>query len=239
MAGASIVAACAGGPAVSDPTGAGTDAGSTPTGPDSGLPCDVAQVLSSKCGACHGAGSAQAPQLASYTDLTTGNTSDRVLARMQDTANPMPPVYAGGPAGAADIATIQRWVGAGKPAGSCGAVDAGPPPPAPTTCASNSSWTGGNRGSVNMNPGKACIQCHTSEGEESTRYMGTAFPALHEKDLCNARPPLGATVEILDGAGAVTETLVISPTSGNFASLRSGAAGSYRARVMVNGRQGQ
>jgi hypothetical protein len=238
MAGASIVAACAGGPAVSgDATGTSTDAGATPpgNGADSGLPCDVAQVLSSKCGSCHGAGGAQAPTLASYTDLTTGNVSDRVLARMQDTANPMPPVYAGVPASAADVAIVQAWVSAGEPAGACGAIDAGPPAPAPTTCASGNTWTLGNRGSSDMNPGKACITCHTSEGEASTRYMGTAFPALHERDLCNARPPLGATVEILDAAGAVAETLVISPTSGNFASLRIGPPGSYRARVMVNG----
>ena len=237
MTGSLVIAACAGGPAVSgggtaSTPDAGADAGTSGAG--TGLPCDVAQVLSSKCASCHGSG-AQAPSLVTYADLTTGNVADRVLARMQDTASPMPPSYAG-TSSAADIATIQAWVTAGKLAGSCGDVDAGPATPAPTTCASNASWTRGNRGSEDMNPGRACLQCHNSSVDGPvTRYMGTAFPALHEKDLCNARAPVGATVEILNAAGTVVDTLPVSPISGNFFSLRTGSAGSYRARVMVNG----
>lgn len=128
---------------------------------------------------------------------------------------------------------------AGADAGAAD-VDSGttdPTTPAPTTCASGSNWTRGNRGSDDMNPGQPCLACHTNTGGEGPmmRYMGTAYPALHEKDNCNARPTGTVTVEILDANDAVVEVIPVSPLSGNFASARTGAAISYRARVKVDG----
>jgi hypothetical protein len=206
-----------------------------------GLPCDVGQVIASRCASCHGSGS-QTPRLASAADVTAN--ADRILARMKDAANPMPPTYAGGPASASEIAVVEAWVKAGKPAGSCGAgSDAGsvgdgaPPVVAPTTCASGSTWTGGNRGSDDMNPGQACRSCHAGTGGEGPmlRYMGTVYPSLHEKDNCNAKPSGKVAVEILDEAGAILETIRVRSSSGNFMSVQGGVPGRYRARVTVDG----
>ncbi len=79
----------------------GVDAGTSSTGASvTGLPCEVATVLADKCTSCHSsppAGGAPFP-LVSYEDLTKESPSypgqtiaQRSVARMQDTASPMPP----------------------------------------------------------------------------------------------------------------------------------------------------
>ena len=256
-AGIAAVEAYVNGGAPATTCGAAIDAGTPPdAGPytpppasDAGLntyadlPCTVAQVLASKCSACHGPAGTQAPRLVTRTDLLAvsglgGMEADRCVVRMQAATNPMPPTYAGNPATAADIAAMQAWIAAGNPVGTCTtAIDAGVPVgPFPTTCASNSTWTQGNNGSSNMNPGLACAACHTTQSPgDLYAYMGTVFPSLHEKDRCNSRPPTGVTIEILNAAGAVTLTMTPKTTSGNFYGSRFGAAGSYRARVKLNG----
>jgi hypothetical protein len=139
---------------------------------------------------------------------------------------------AGRPEGVANRGTASD---AGSPLGDSGVVD--PTAPAPTTCASGTLWTQGNRGSNDMNPGQPCLACHVGPGGggPAMRYMGTAYPALHEKDNCNARPTGTVTVEILDSNDAVVEVIPVSPLSGNFASARTGASVAYRARVKVDG----
>lgn len=124
---------------------------------------------------------------------------------------------------------------ASAPRSDAGATDSSAP--APTTCASGTTWTLGNQGSADMNPGQACLTCHAATGGEGPmmRYMGTAYPALHEKDNCNARPTGTVTVEILDAEGALLEAIPVSSVSGNFVSVRMGASVPYRARVKVDG----
>lgn len=196
--------------------GSGGGAGGTTTG----LPCDVAAVLQAKCISCHNAPpTGGAPYaLRSYADLTgpapapyAGQTvAQRSLARMQ--AATMPP---GGGATTAELAALQGWITASMPTGSCAAPDAGP---VPTTCASGSRWTGGNQENANMNPGLACRACHRSSAPWDKQYTfaGTVFPGMHEANLCNARPPWGVVVEIIDRNGAVALTLPVSAASGNF-----------------------
>jgi cytochrome c553 len=88
--------------------------------PATALPCDVSTVFSASCTGCHNASSFL--PLVTYGNLTAmssaypGQTyAMRSVTRM--TAGTMPP---GGGASAADIATIQSWITAGYPHGTCG-----------------------------------------------------------------------------------------------------------------------
>jgi hypothetical protein len=96
-----------------------------------GLPCDVATLLSSKCTFCHSdppvAGSLAG--LVTLADLKatshedpTKNEAQLSVARMQSSTAPMPPGAAADPT---DATTLQNWINAGYPAGSCGGTDAG------------------------------------------------------------------------------------------------------------------
>jgi cytochrome c553 len=198
-----------------------------------GLSCDIAAILTSKCISCHGAtlaGGAPWPiltrgQLGEIAPGWAVTKAERSLVRMQ--AQTMPP---GGGNTPAELTAMSTWISAGMPAGTCGSVDAGP---APTTCATNASWTGGNRGSTNMNPGMACLACHKALGDGPAAYfMGTIYPAPHEKNTCYAHPPSGTVVEII-GANGTVLTLPVSLTSGNFMSnaVSAGVTMPYTARV--------
>ncbi|MEW5738610.1 MAG: hypothetical protein AB1938_06765 [Myxococcota bacterium] len=230
-----------------------------------GLPCDVATVLAAHCVSCHGtplSGGATVP-LTSRADLVAlspnfpgQSIGSRCVTRMRMTAGAMPPAPL--PAvPAADLAAFDAWVTAGMPVGSCTTTpDAGM---VTLTCASGQSWTDGNNGEFDMNPGWACVSCHLGNNfngqnppppddkiDEAWFFMGTVYPALNERDRCVSEPPATVRVEILDTNGNVVLTMTPSRTSGNFASdnrlahstraFRSnGAAPSpYRARV-VNG----
>lgn len=70
-----------------------------------------------------------------------------------------------------------------------------------------------------MNPGLACKACHATKAPfKNYQFMGTVYPSLHERDRCNARPPVGAKIEIIGRNGAVAATLTPSAVSGNFRS---------------------
>lgn len=155
----------------------------------------------------------------------------------------MPP--AGSPAPtSAEVATFDSWVSSGMPAGTCGSADAGTlspadagvPVPAPVpVCTSGTSWTGGNRGSGAMNPGQPCVQCHRAKGanRELFVFAGTVYPSLHEKDLCQGKPPSDVRVEIYDKNGALALTMTPDSTSGNFHSSTSASvAMPYTAKVV-------
>jgi mono/diheme cytochrome c family protein len=212
-----------------------------------GLPCDVSAFVAAKCASCHGSPAthgASFPLLGradflapspSYAGQTIGQRSS---VRLHAASNAMPPL--GSPtATAAEIAAFDSWVTANMPVGTCGAIDAGvvDAGPAPTTCATNSYWTGGNTESANMNPGLACLTCHRSRAPgKAYQFSGTVFPGLHEKNLCNARQA-GAQVQIIDRNGVVALTLSVSSTSGNFhSSLLTTVALPYTARVTMGGR---
>ncbi|MFZ5439054.1 MAG: hypothetical protein ACOZQL_03550 [Myxococcota bacterium] len=231
-------------------TDGGTDAGTvTPfDGGIAGLPCDVSAMVASKCASCHGAPPSHGASFALLTreDFLSQSPSSagvtlgaRSSVRMHATSNPMPPV--GNPAvTSAELTAFDAWLTAGMPEGTCGAIDAGVPDagPAPTTCASNSYWTGGNNESPNMNPGMACLTCHRAQApSKAYTFSGTVFPSLHEKDRCNAPPPGGAQIQIIDANGNVAVTMTASSPSGNFHSARGlSIALPYTARVTANGR---
>ncbi len=96
-----------------------------------------------------------------------------------------------------------------------------PPAGTNTACVSGTTWTRGNRGSQLMNPGQACIACHTSMREGPTGLGGTAYYLDHEMNNCNGysgRTPGGpsgtAYVEIVDATGRTARLTVNS--AGNF-----------------------
>jgi len=140
-----------------------------------------------------------------------------------DTSAPSGAGTAGAPAG----------VGAGGGGGS-GGTTPDPFSVAPT-CTSGTMWTQGNKGSDNMNPGRACITCHSMGDGPSLTIAGTVYPTAHEPDLCNgANGTNGARVVI---TGADGQTLTLTPgSSGNFNS-RTRVMLPYHAKVTYMGRE--
>jgi len=114
------------------------------------------------------------------------------------------------------------------------------------SCVSGQHWTAGNSESELMNPGLACRSCHlgqnfmgqnpTGQAEPRKAYffMGTAFSAPHQEDLCAAEVPTDAVVEILDTNDVVQLTLKVN-SAGNFRSMSTtaGVPVPYKARVRV------
>jgi len=233
---------------------AGSDAGTPDGGPITpydggiaGLPCDVSAFVGSKCASCHGsplAGGASFALLSRADFLATSATypgvtqGARSSIRVHDAASPMPPAGSPTPS-AAELTAFDGWISAGMPAGTCGTIDPPDAGPAPTTCASNSMWLYGNSESPDMNPGLPCLACHSTRAwDKAYPFSGTVFPARHEKDRCNAPPPSGGKVEIIDRNGNVVITMYPSATSGNFHSPRfpPAVALPYTARVTVGTR---
>ncbi|MBI2393347.1 MAG: hypothetical protein HYV09_27435 [Deltaproteobacteria bacterium] len=88
---------------------------------------------------------------------------------------------------------------------------------APEVCQSGRLWTGGDSESADMNPGMACIQCH-SRGEGPTFTLaGTLYAASDEKDRCAGS---NAAVVYVQGADGRTQKLVPNGM-GNFSSKLS------------------
>ncbi len=219
----------------------GTDRAIAPDagiGPDE-LPCDVRAVLEDACTQCHSdPPTSNAPHaLVARSDFFAASSVDgeslgvRALARLHDTQHPMPPLSEPA-ASAAEVATLDAWLAAGMPPGSCGRIPMRFTIP---TCASGVLWDG--TATNVMDPGKACIGCHTTDAPQLAYFfMGTAFPAYHESDDCEDPPPADARVEILDANGNVT--LVMMPTAdGNFysSSIAAGVPLPFTARLVANG----
>lgn len=200
-------------------TGNGNEAGttghdgltsSTDLGATAGLPCDVAQLLETYCSACHGTSGAQSVRLVSHDDLLrtssfdpTKNEAQVSLMRMQ--GKTMPPAGSAAPT-AQEIAAFATWVQAGTPTGDCNTTptgDAGPDPFAgPHVCTSGSYYSFGHN--TAMEPGNACISCHTQQGEGPRyRIAGTVYPTGHEPSRCKSTGVQGAQVVVTDATGAV------------------------------------
>jgi len=225
-------------------TATSPDAGLSSTG-TTGLPCDVAQVLTDSCLQCHGnplAGGAPV-SLATLDALRgpsplypTQTGAERALVRMQATTLPMPPAPAA-PATAQAIATIQAWVQGGYKPGSCGSPDGGANPyDTPVVCTSGQMWNPGPRveGSANMNPGQACIACHSSGEGPLFAVAGTVYPSAHEPDDCNGAPGGNVTVVIQPAQGAA---ITLTPNAvGNF-SYAGALSLPYTAKVISGGRE--
>jgi hypothetical protein len=122
------------------PEGSGGSSGSS-AADGSGLPCDVDTVLAQNCLECHGAPPAfGAPMsLVTHADVQAPSPSypgqkiyQRIGVRIHDAQSPMP--QPPNPAlDTADTATLDTWIAAGAPAGSCSStgsdagIDTGPP----------------------------------------------------------------------------------------------------------------
>ena len=99
-------------------------------------------------------------------------------------------------------AGARRGGGAGGAGGAGGGTGGDPFSVAPK-CTSGTMWTGANRGSADMNPGRACITCHSTMNGPSLTIAGTVYPTAHEPDLCNgANGSNGARVVITGADGA-------------------------------------
>lgn len=199
------------------------DNGGTTDPPDAGdaLPCDVATALG-PCQACHGSPlAASAPfTLMTYQDLTQPSpqypdqtVAQRVVARMSDPNFPMPP----NPIGVSpqsDIDTIQAWIDAGYPNGTCS-----PDPTAGTNpFATDPICTNGKSaitfGSQSMRPGEACVSCHQTNFGPTLAFGGTVYPTAHEPNDCKGTNVTGAYVQITDSLHKVFKVAVNS--AGNF-----------------------
>jgi cytochrome c551/c552 len=209
----------------------------------SGLPCDVDAVMKTNgCLNCHGASPSAPMALLSYEDFVapaksdpTRKVAELVVQRMRDTVKPMPPQ---GLAPGAQADVVQAWIQAGYPKGMCGQVTDGGPPPINVQCTSNVYWSRGNKGDKDMNPGKACVSCHSSTADvdkDAPRLLGgTLYPSFNEPDLCSGF--YGGSVVINDAAG---RTYTLAPNyAGNFY-LDPGSPVTFpiRAKVVHNGKE--
>jgi hypothetical protein len=226
-------------------TAAGGSSGASDAGVAGGvLPCDVQTLLVTSCDSCHGSTPAGgAPRsLVTYANLTMADPANpsmteaqTALARMQSTASPMPPSPAS-PATSTQITALQNWINAGYPSGPACTGDAGTIGPDPLnaspTCTSNTTWTRGNSGSSSMNPGQACITCHSSSGGEAPRYViaGTLYPTGHEPNNCNGTNGNTGAHVVVTGSNGTSVTLTPN-SAGNFYSSTS-LSGPYKAKVV-------
>lgn len=239
-------------------TGSGSAPGQTSTGggdlpTGTGPYCDVLALMQARCVSCH----ASPPLLGVPMPLVTAadllaespnypgqQAVEASIARMQDPMAPMPPAPAA-PATPDEVATLQAWIDAGTPttcdsgAGGAGGAPSDPYD-TPVTCTSMTQWTGGNRESPNMRPGGACIDCHTSRGEEegpAFTFAGTVYPSAHEPDDCNGVDGSGDQVEVVVvDANGTTFTVGVNSV-GNFFLERGNVALPYRAKVVAGGRE--
>ncbi|HEY3452939.1 MAG TPA: hypothetical protein VGK67_41740 [Myxococcales bacterium] len=138
-----------------------------------------------------------------------GSVADLCLSRMKDSANPMPPA---GLLAASEVAAFEKWIVDGMPQGTCAtAVDL-------PVCTSGQTDTSFQE-SPSMQPGKACIACHASDGEAPLFTLaGTVYPTFHEPDQCVSQV-VSAQVIVTDAAGQKV-TMNVSPSSGNFSSFQ-------------------
>jgi hypothetical protein len=158
------------------------------------------------------------------------------LAAMQ--AGTMPP---GGGASAADIAVFQAWITAGTPQGTCGGTDAG----VDTTFTGPSTCTSGNitpvtyQESSNMNPGRACVQCHNSGEGPGWWLGGTLFDTGHVPDGCTPNAAQAADLTqakvIITDVNGTEHTLSVHQ-SGNFFPNVNIPKGAYHAKVVYQGK---
>jgi mono/diheme cytochrome c family protein len=200
----------------------GADASIDAALPPSGLPCDVQAVLATYCSGCHGAtpaggatGSLVTREQLLADSLTRPGTTVLAVAIDRMHAGSMPPAPAAA-VPAIDIATIEAWLAAGTPEGTCDTPN--DPFGGPDTCTSGTTWTGGNTESPLMRPGGACISCHTSMREgPSLSIAGTVYGSGREVDDCNGLRSTSAdpiVVEVTDATGRV---IALTPNAaGNF-----------------------
>ena len=204
-----------------------------------GLPCEVAVLIKTACGSCHGpkpSGGAD-KSISTWEQLTapsefdpSQSVAELALSRMKSAENPMPPT---GNLGKTEITILEEWIDGGMKKGSCTtakpktdrgttpAHDAGKeassPPPAESVCTSGVTADPEVFGPI-MRPGHACISCHASQSGPSFAAAGTVFPSAFEPNGCNGSPgsTAGLKVLIIDANG-VMRSLPVN-NAGNFLS---------------------
>ena len=92
------------------------------------LPCEVQAIVGKRCGTCHSTPTQFGAPMPLTTAADFSKFGQRVLARVEDDALPMPP-----PPNArltdAEVTTLKQWLDAGAPAGTCTVTE---PPPGTT-----------------------------------------------------------------------------------------------------------
>jgi hypothetical protein len=220
-------------------------AGSSNATPGSSeFPCDVQQLLATKCQLCHKA--TPPGTLLTSADFKRPSVADPTksvgqlaVERVQATgAFRMPPAPLAA-ATAAEIAALSDWVQAGASPSTCGQTVAVAPDPydTPVVCSSKTNWTGGNRESANMRPGGACISCH-SKSEEGPRFSigGTVYPTPHEPDDCNGVSSSAGAQVVITEANGTAHTLDVN-SAGNFYLESATFAYPFQAKVVYQGRE--
>jgi hypothetical protein len=106
----------------------------------------------------------------------------------------------------------------------------------PPVCTSKTTWTRANHGDQKMNPGLACISCHTTMNK-GPRFAvaGTLFPTAHEPDLCNGGTVVTSARVVITGSNGQSQTLTPN-SAGNF-NFEGTIAKPYTAKVTYMGRE--
>lgn len=118
--------------------------------------------------------------------------------------------------------------------------DAGKVPTGEVVCTSGKTWNSPERG-VKMNPGLACISCHTSTTNEGPilQIGGTVFPTFNEEDYCYGINGTSEDVKVvITDADGTEHELPVGPT-GNFSVLATDAKIKMpiHAKVVANGQE--
>jgi mono/diheme cytochrome c family protein len=218
----------------------------------SGLPCEIDAFLAARCRGCHVPGGAGPMPLVTHDDLVAASfvdpslrVVDRVVARIQNEASPMPPAP-GTPASADEIAMIEAWIADGTPQGACdagggdstGGDDGEDPFDVEPKCSSGSFWDDDDDESPLMHPGAACITCHDAERADDPDdddipdllVGGTVYPTAHEPTDCNGES--GVTV-VLESMATGTRVEITTNSAGNAELHRSQAPAGLDAPFLV------
>lgn len=116
--------------------------------------------------------------------------------------------------------------------GSVATADGGTSAP---ICSSGATWTRGDHGSAEMNPGRACLACHATMHGPALSIAGTVYPTAHEPDLCDGADLASGGSVVITGADG--QTLMLQPNAaGNF---ETGAhvAIPFTAKITYAGRE--
>jgi len=212
-------AAGTGGAAVNSGAGSsipGASAAADPTLASSDLPCDVGDLLRSRCADCHGATTKFGAPMSLMTvadfkrpaqdhSRTVGQAA---IARVNDDAHPMPQAPAAR-LSSTETATLTGWINAGtkpaSPTDSCQiATSAGAGAPSGAT-----TGTGGAGGDIDMDPDVTCydLTAHAPTGKKIPYQVPTTPDLYH---CFSFAPPWGTDkVQMVDWKPLIDNDKVI------------------------------
>ena len=191
----------------------------------------VAACLALTCAACGSTDGTGGTGLGASADAGTGDGALGGDAAGADDAAAVDTATAADVAAGTDAATADV-ASADAAADAAPSIDNLP-------CPSGQTYKGGT--SNDMQPGAACIQCHTQQGGPGYLAAGTVYRNLITQTGCYASgkagsvvPPASYTVELTDANGKVFKTTT-STLSGNFhmsGKSMTGFVPPYHARVI-------